>query len=123
VESDPIGLYGGSFSTYNYVNAAPLKHTDQFGLGPKPRKPPKVSGSDADDVYQYLADTLCDWWLPFCYKGMWVCVEARCKYTDACGNSWYVTVTQWTPSWPTPEEVTKETPECVCTKKGPRREN
>lgn len=41
VESDPIGLAGGSFSTYAYVNASPLTHEDFLGLCPKNPKNPK----------------------------------------------------------------------------------
>jgi len=120
VESDLIGLYGGSFSTYAYVNGSPIRHTDRFGLA---RKPPSVSGSAADAAYQNIADSICDLLGPaYCIARMWVCVEAVCKYSN-CSGTWYVTVTEWTPTWPTPEEVTKETPECVCTKKGPRHDN
>jgi RHS repeat-associated protein len=118
-EPDPIGLYGGSYSTYVYVNGSPITHTDRFGLA---RKPPAVSGSAADDVYQNLPDMICDWWPAYCIARLWVCLEARCKYTN-CSGTWYVTVTQWVPSRPTPEEVSRETPECTCTKKGPRRED
>jgi RHS repeat-associated protein len=32
VEGDPIGLYGGSFSIYSYVNNSPLNRSDPFGL-------------------------------------------------------------------------------------------
>ncbi|WP_236822694.1 RHS repeat-associated core domain-containing protein [Andreprevotia sp. IGB-42] len=32
VQSDPIGLAGGSFSTYGYVDGSPLLHLDEFGL-------------------------------------------------------------------------------------------
>jgi RHS repeat-associated protein len=32
IESDPIGLAGGSFSTYAYANQNPLTFTDTFGL-------------------------------------------------------------------------------------------
>jgi len=32
VESDPLGLYGGQFSTYTYVNGNPLRWNDPTGL-------------------------------------------------------------------------------------------
>ena len=32
VESDPIGLAGGSYSTYSYVNDNPVSRIDPFGL-------------------------------------------------------------------------------------------
>jgi RHS repeat-associated protein len=38
VESDPIGLYGGSFSTYAYASGDPLSRFDEEGLEDK--KPP-----------------------------------------------------------------------------------
>jgi RHS repeat-associated protein len=32
LESDPIGLAGGNYSTYGYVGANPISHVDPFGL-------------------------------------------------------------------------------------------
>ena len=37
IESDPIGLEGGQFSTYAYVDSNPLLYTDEYGLGSKPK--------------------------------------------------------------------------------------
>jgi RHS repeat-associated protein len=34
VESDPIGLYGGSYSTYSYTNDDPVMWSDPYGLTP-----------------------------------------------------------------------------------------
>jgi uncharacterized protein RhaS with RHS repeats len=34
IESDPIGLAGGSYSTYAYANGSPVYWSDQFGLKP-----------------------------------------------------------------------------------------
>jgi RHS repeat-associated protein len=42
VESDPLGLYGGSYSTYAYVRENPLSNVDPFGLCPKCAKPPEL---------------------------------------------------------------------------------
>lgn len=32
LESDPIGLYGGSYSTYSYTNNNPISNSDPSGL-------------------------------------------------------------------------------------------
>ena len=40
VESDPIGLDGGGYSTYAYADANPLYETDPLGLAPPGRTDP-----------------------------------------------------------------------------------
>jgi hypothetical protein len=44
VESDPIGVYGGSFSTYAYASGDPLSRFDEEGLEDK--KPEIPGGHD-----------------------------------------------------------------------------
>jgi RHS repeat-associated protein len=46
IESDPIGLNGGSYSTYTYVNDAPVSDWDETGEGPSggPYHPPEGTG-------------------------------------------------------------------------------
>jgi RHS repeat-associated protein len=52
-QSDPVGLYGGSFSTFAYVNSNPLSYVDPLGLGPNSRAPPP-RGSVANEYYSSL---------------------------------------------------------------------
>src|SRR5580692_4840714 len=40
VESDPIGLAGGSYSTYAYTNGNPINAIDPWGLAPPGRTAP-----------------------------------------------------------------------------------
>lgn len=113
VESDPIGLKGHSYATYAYVKDAPITYSDRFGLAPKS---PGIGGGDINEALQDLPDAICDWWPAYCIKRMQVCTEARCKHTGPCGQVWYDITTDWIPTRPTPDEVAKETPTCVCTK-------
>jgi RHS repeat-associated protein len=39
VESDPIGLYGGSRSTYSYTNGNPISGSDSLGIQTAPAVP------------------------------------------------------------------------------------
>ena len=111
VESDSIGLYGGSFSTYAYVDSAPLMHADIAGLGGL-----EISGSALHEILNDIPDSICDLWPAHCIGKLVVCAEARCKYKGKCGDVWFVTVTSWLPTPPTIEEITKETPNCECVK-------
>ena len=55
VESDPIGLDGGSFSTYTYTNDNPLSFIDPSGTQEAVAGPAVVVGGVA--VYCYLSGT------------------------------------------------------------------
>ena len=112
VESDPIGLKGGSYSTYAYVKDDPIAYSDRFGLASHPG----IGGGDINETLQDLPDAICDYWPAHCINKMRVCTEARCKYSDSCGHTWYIIINSWFPTAPTPDEVAKETPNCVCTK-------
>jgi uncharacterized protein RhaS with RHS repeats len=52
VESDPIGLVGGSYSTYAYVNGNPLTLTD--ALGTKPGDSFPSAEAAAVDAFNYI---------------------------------------------------------------------
>jgi len=111
-ESDPIGLWGGSLSTYAYVKSAPVSHSDFFGL----RGGMGIVGSGLNEALQDIPDTICDIWPAACISKLRVCTEARCKHVGPCGKVWYDITREWQPTQPTPEEVTKVNPDCVCTK-------
>ncbi|WP_217806867.1 RHS repeat-associated core domain-containing protein [Chromobacterium haemolyticum] len=58
VQSDPLGLEGGQWSTYAYVNGSPVENTDPIGLAavlpgpiPLPIPYPPTQGSDSRDDY------------------------------------------------------------------------
>jgi RHS repeat-associated protein len=59
-QSDPIGLAGGSFSTYNYVNSAATMFTDPMGLQVLPFPPPPIPGVPnlSTDAQRQLAEQL-----------------------------------------------------------------
>lgn len=57
VESDPIGLFGGSYSTYSYVSDNPLWYFDNFGL----------TQCDIDTARQIAADSQTDLSFPNSY--------------------------------------------------------
>ena len=42
IESDPIGLYGESYSTYAYTSGDPINRSDPSGLGPPGRTTPGI---------------------------------------------------------------------------------
>jgi uncharacterized protein RhaS with RHS repeats len=52
LESDPIGLAGGSYSTYAYARGNPVRHTDPLGLFPGDLFP--TPGAAAFDVLAYI---------------------------------------------------------------------
>lgn len=52
VESDPIGLLGGSYSTYAYANGIPVGITEPLGLAPpaRPGTPPTITATQRRDA-------------------------------------------------------------------------
>jgi RHS repeat-associated protein len=109
IESDPIGLRCGSYSLYAYVGDSPIIRVDPFGLDWSLR------GSWLNQFFQdRIPNSWCDIWPPSCTADSIKCVAARCRYKDCHGNHWDIVVYSWVPERPTPEQVSKETPECTC---------
>ena len=52
-QSDPVGLYGGSFSTYTYVNSNPQSYVDPLGLAPTRAPLPQNSNASYYIEAQY----------------------------------------------------------------------
>jgi uncharacterized protein RhaS with RHS repeats len=51
IESDPIGLKGGGFSTYSYVNSNPLSFIDSKGQGIEIAVPIVIVGYTCYELY------------------------------------------------------------------------
>ncbi|WP_216840588.1 RHS repeat-associated core domain-containing protein [Dyella sp. S184] len=111
LQSDPIGLMGG-ISTYAYVSARPLDHSDMFGT-----QEVEMSGSKLNEKMQDLPDSKSDWWPAsgLSYKNN-ICLELRCTKKGCNGTTAVYVITQWVPRNPTIEEASKSNPNCVCTR-------
>lgn len=57
VESDPIGLYGGSYSTYAYVAGTPIARSDPLGLCPRDKQQ-CIQQFLRDNYGNFVANTL-----------------------------------------------------------------
>jgi RHS repeat-associated protein len=104
-ESDPIGLWGGSYSTYAYANGNPIGKIDPLGLAPPGRTAPGVQipiplppivipGSPENRAWANSALQQIDETLRKAAQAIYnACTsnseDARCKkvYTD-CANQW-----------------------------------
>ncbi len=100
VESDPIGLYGGSYSTYSYTNDNPISLSDPRGLQTLPLPvpflgyvPPAPPGSPLNNaIYNFLqmeaqgAQNLFDWTKYVATQAVASC--SKRKDDDHCYQRW-----------------------------------